>query len=188
VSRIRNITPIVAALVLLAAPVHASASPQDVVRDCASDGKLDHHYSDYDLRNAKVPTDVAEYTDCRAVIAAARNSGHGGGSASAVPYSANPALRTDAGSSAASPTDLAAFKAASGGAGDGSASPVTLGGRSIAPVTGGLASLAGAANRLPTPLLVALIAIAVLCAAGGIVASRRRWPQLWRAPLRLIRR
>src|ERR671930_2224271 len=68
-----------ATAVLLAVPAVALASPQQVIRDCAQDGKLDQHYSLSDLKNAekKLPTDVDEYTNCRDVINQAEVAGSG---------------------------------------------------------------------------------------------------------------
>src|SRR5256885_6185368 len=68
------------ATALVASPGVAQASPQDVLRDCAQDGKLDHHYSISDLKKAekKLPTDVDEYTNCRDVINQAEVQGSGG--------------------------------------------------------------------------------------------------------------
>ncbi|MEA2376065.1 MAG: hypothetical protein QOD53_2528, partial [Thermoleophilaceae bacterium] len=51
-----------------------------------------------------------------------------------------------------------------------------------------LSRLASAANQLPLPLTIALIAVAALCAAGALALAWRRWPQIRRAPLRLFRR
>jgi len=55
---------------VLATPETAEASPQGVIVDCAKDGKLDHHYSLSDLKQAEkdLPSDVDEYTNCRDVI------------------------------------------------------------------------------------------------------------------------
>src|SRR3954466_9855007 len=74
---------------VLATPETAEASPQGVIVDCAKDGKLDHHYSLSDLKQAEkqLPSDVDEYTNCRDVInqaevqgsgASNKNSSHGG--------------------------------------------------------------------------------------------------------------
>jgi hypothetical protein len=61
-------------------------------------------------------------------------------------------------------------------------------GQTLVPASSGLDHVAGSANKLPVPLIVAILAIALLCAVGGIAAAWRRWPALLRAPLRLIRR
>src|SRR5436190_5068248 len=86
VNRILKIAPLAAVFAALALPGAASASYQDVIRDCAQDGKLDHHYSTKDLRDASnhLPTDIKEYTDCAGVIQAALAS-RGGGTSSGGP-------------------------------------------------------------------------------------------------------
>ena len=56
------------------------------------------------------------------------------------------------------------------------------------PGSGGVFKTAGAANDVPTPVLLALIALGALTAAGGIVALRRRFPEVFGAALRLLRR
>jgi hypothetical protein len=174
--------------VALAAPASALASPSDVIRDCAADGRIDGHYSHSDLRRAQgqIPSDVNEYTDCRSAIAAKLNAGNGGGTGA--PSTGSPGLKTPAGAYAGSPADLAAYRAAAGRGGNGRAPGVSLGGADVTPATGGLARLASAANQLPLPLLIALIAIAAMCAGGALAAVSRRWPQIWRAPLRLLGR
>jgi hypothetical protein len=118
------------------------------------------------------------------VIDAARHHRGGGGG----PSSSNPALVTPTGAVAGSHADLAALKSETSRAGKGSSPAVNIGGGTVSPATGGIARLAGVANRLPAPLLVALAAIAVLSVAGAMVVAFRRWPQLLRAPLRLLRR
>ena len=70
------IAAVAAALVI--APV-ASASPDDVVRDCAADGVLNDPHADAEKRAAldRIPADLDEYSDCRSVITA--SIGRGGG-------------------------------------------------------------------------------------------------------------
>ena|SRR2546423_5648945 len=64
---------LLAILATLAMVSSASANYHSVIRDCAQDGKLNHHYSRADLKKAlnRLPTDIREYTDCYGVIAAA---------------------------------------------------------------------------------------------------------------------
>src|ERR1051325_7740025 len=79
--RIRHILTLLCAVTaLLVLPGLAQARPQQVIRDCAQDGKLYHHYSMSDLKSAlkKLPTDVDEYTNCRDVINQAEEQGSGG--------------------------------------------------------------------------------------------------------------
>src|SRR5213083_579654 len=65
----------------------AFGSAGGVIRDCSEDGVLNGHYSHSDLTKAldQLPSDLDEYTDCRAVIRSAqlgsagkqRGGGHG---------------------------------------------------------------------------------------------------------------
>src|SRR3569833_3568736 len=81
-SRMRRVVSLIAALAALTLPALAqAASPADVIRDCTLDGKLDHTYTQKELRKAlaAIPSDVDEYANCRDVInnaqlAAATNS------------------------------------------------------------------------------------------------------------------
>ena len=195
-SRIRNIAPLVLALfALVAFPTTSTAGSHNrnkIIKDCVDDGKIDGHYKKRDLKDAydNVPTDVNEYTDCRSAIGralAAMNSGEGGaGGGPGGGPPANPALATPSGAQAGSPADLKALKAASGG---GTPRPnVSVGGHMVSPATGGLTRVADAANSLPGPVVAALIAVIVLCLAGSLAAVWRRWPELRRAPLGLLRR
>src|SRR2546428_13751774 len=53
--------------------VPAFGSAKDVIRDCSEDGVLNGHYSHSELAKAlaQLPSDIDEYTDCRAVIRSA---------------------------------------------------------------------------------------------------------------------
>jgi hypothetical protein len=69
----------VALLVVLAMPLTAGASGDDVIRDCSQDGDLDKEYSDEELQDASenMPSDLDAYTDCRDVIRQAQAGGRG---------------------------------------------------------------------------------------------------------------
>ena len=178
---------------VLASPDVAQASPQSVIRDCAQDGKLDHHYSLSDLKQAEkdLPSDVDEYTNCRDVInqaqvssssASNKNSPHGSGTATG---SGGGGGGGAGGSSADDVKRLAkATKRASGG----DAPTLSLGGEKVTPGSPGVFKSASAANTLPTPVLAALIAVGLLTAAGGVLALRRRFPEVVGAALRIFRR
>jgi hypothetical protein len=75
----RLITLALTLLVALALPVLAHASGNDVIRDCAEDGDLDHDYSDKELEDAErnMPSDIDQYSDCRDVIQQAQAGGRG---------------------------------------------------------------------------------------------------------------
>jgi hypothetical protein len=187
--RFRNTLILLAATALLALPGVAMASPEQVIRDCAQDGKLDHHYSLSDLKNAekKLPTDVDEYTNCRDVINQAEVQGSGGndhGKAHGAVAGAGGGSGGGGGPTA-SPSDVRALNSAKGG---GPAPALSLHGEKVVPGSGGVFKTAGAANDLPMPVLIALLALGALTAAGGVVALRRRFPEVFGAALRLLRR
>ncbi|HEX6460000.1 MAG TPA: hypothetical protein VF032_13870 [Thermoleophilaceae bacterium] len=190
--RIRHtLIPLVAAFAVLVPAQVAMASPQQVIRDCAQDGKLNRHYSLSDLKKAEkiLPTDVDEYTNCRDVINQAEVQGSGGhshGSSNGPVGGAGGSSGGGGGGGAsASPSDINALNHAKNG---GNAPSLSLHGEKVVPGTGGVFKTAGAANSLPMPVLLALIAIGALCAAGGVVALRRRFPEAFGAALRLLRR
>jgi hypothetical protein len=172
----------------LVSPAVALASPQQVIRDCAQDGKLDHHYSLSDLKNAekKLPTDVDEYTNCRDVINQAEVQGSGGNSHGSAHGAGVGGGGSGGGGSAASPSDVRALNNAK--AGGGKPPSLSLHGEKVVPGTGGVFRTAGAANDVPMPVLLALIALGALTVAGGLVALRRRFPEVFGAALRILRR
>jgi hypothetical protein len=178
----------IAASTTLSTPSVAFASPEAVIRDCAQDGKLDHHYSLSDLKKAekKLPTDVNEYTNCADVINQAEVAGSGSKHPSAHGAAAGGGGRGSGGSGSASAGDVRALnRAKHGGSGPPS---LSLQGKKVVPGTGGVFRTAGAANDMPVPVLLALIAVAALTAAGGLVALRRRFPEVIGAALRVFRR
>src|SRR5215211_1105544 len=182
---------VVAAVVTVVLPAAAAASPGQVIRDCADDGQLQGHYSNEDLRKARdnLPSDLDEYSDCREVIGAAIGSGgaskrggsrggggagggggHGSGGAGAVSAAAERHARAG---------DASALEKATSG----DKPSLTVGGKPVSPGENGLFDLASASNGMPTPLLLALLAMAVLAAAAAFVALRRRVPALAKVPL-----
>ena len=60
--------------------------------------------------------------------------------------------------------------------------------RACSRVARGVFRTAGTANSLPTPILLALIAMALLAAGGGLVALGRRFPEVIGAASRIFRR
>jgi hypothetical protein len=173
---------VLAALVALAAPATAAASPNQVIKDCAEDGALNGSYTNRELRKAKnnLPTDIDEYSDCREIIAGAIKSGSGlGGSPG---QGVGGAGAADPGGAAARADDAAALDAITGAAKNGEAPSVNVGGEEVKPGTNGLFDLASASNEVPTPLLLALIGLGLLALAGGFVALRGRVPLLNKIP------
>ena len=156
------------------------ASANQVLRDCIMDGKLDGKYSNSELRKARdnLPSDSDEYSDCSEIIAAAikggSNRGSGAGSPGVGPpirpARLPPALRTRV-TSRRSPAAGAKPPA------------VDVGGTSLAPDSSGFFNLAGAANQVPLPLMIALVLLAVFAVVSGAAALRERVPALARLPL-----
>ena len=201
--RLRHILLLCAALCVLGAPAPAlGATSEEVIEDCNDDGKLDKNYTKEELDEAEddLPSDIDAYSDCRAAIDAARKrgvKGKGGkqGGTGGVPGAGfrgggtsggDPALSTEAGAQAGSREDLDALNQLTARSG-GDEPKVAVSGEPITPAAGA-ASVDESANEMPTPLLVALIAVGALGALGGAFAAWRRRPQqLRRGPLRFGR-
>jgi hypothetical protein len=170
----------IGALALLALPAPAFASADQVIRDCARDGRLDHDYSNAELRRARnnLPSDLDEYSDCRDVIASAIKGGSdlGGGAGSPGVGATDPA-----GEAAAKAGDTAELGAIAEG--KGSTPELSVGGRNVEPDDSGFFNLSGAANELPLPLLITLLLLAALALASGIGSLRERMPAVARVPL-----
>jgi hypothetical protein len=177
--RVIHLIAPVALLWALALPVGAAqADPGAVVRDCAADGSVDGSYSDADKRAAlgQIPADLDEYSGCRSAIAG--SIGGGGGKAKA--------SSSDSGGGAAGAAGAAGGAKASkkGAAGKKIAerrakrrkTEAVLGDRQVDPRNAGVFKAADTNNGLPTPVLLALIALGVLCVAGALLALGRRKP------------
>jgi hypothetical protein len=183
VTRLAYTLALAVALCALALPAVAGASPSQVIRDCQTDGDLDRKYSNEDLRKAEdnLPADVAEYSDCGEVIAAAitsgssKGAGGGGGGGEATSGGAS----SPEGQARKAEDDAALNKLTK----DRKRPEVSVGGRSISPGDNGLFNVAGATNGLPLPLLLALIAALLVALVGGLLALRRRVPAIGRLPL-----
>ncbi|MGI8803163.1 MAG: hypothetical protein ACR2KV_13495 [Solirubrobacteraceae bacterium] len=162
-------------------PSAAVASPQALIQDCTTNGRIVGHYSagDYSQALANLPTDIAEYSDCADVIRraqlAAAAAGGGSGSSPSGSVSTRSATLPAAGSAAsaaaavnprqdplgsAAPAERAAVAAARSGG----ASPVEIGGGLLRP--GVVAARTSSIfNALPTPLLIALAGLALVALA-----------------------
>ena len=180
-------------LCALALPATAHADYRDAIADCAEDGVLDGSYTNEELKKARknLPTDLAEYTDCPDVLAAAITGGPGKSGRAASPQAAaNPALVTENGAQAATQEDLDAVRKKVATSADGKAEKIEIAGRDITPGEGGVFDRAGStdANVLPLPLLLSLIALAAMCALAALLVLRRQWPATRRAALRIFRR
>jgi hypothetical protein len=166
----RRILPIsLLAAVLALAPASAwAAGGIDVIRDCTDNGRMDDSHGDLDYQQAldNLPSDVDEYTDCRQIITAARRrdaiaktssnddgGGGGGGSPSSSGGSGGTARSGKSTARKAKPVDQ---------------------GKPVVPPDSDL----GAVPRnqfLPTPVIVALIvmALAVLVWLAASIRARR---------------
>jgi hypothetical protein len=162
-------------LLVVALPAIAQASSFDVIKDCQDNSRLDRKHSRADLRNAQknLPTDVDEYGDCRELIAAAlnggsdRGKGRGGGAGGLGGAGSALARKRAAAAKAADAAALAKL---------GRKPHVKVGGKDVQPGDNGLFNLASANNSLPLPLLLGLIAAALLAIVGGLAVLRRRAP------------
>jgi hypothetical protein len=159
------------ASVLIAAPAFGSAN--DVIRDCSEDGVLNGHYSHSELAKAldKLPSDLDEYTDCRAVIRSAELASarkHKGGSG--VPGTVD----TTSPPSAAEQRRL--HDAAKG------AGSVEVGGRGITPGASAAPVKSAGLTDLPPLVLAVLVALAGAMLAGAALAIRRH-PELVPGPV-----
>jgi hypothetical protein len=197
--RIRHIpVTLAAALAVLAAaaPSATAADYHDAIRDCNDDGVLQGKYPRSTLRQARshLPASLREYSDCadvlaRAIAAAGKKGGHGGGDTA--PPLGDPALTTGSGAIASNPEQLNALKEKSKASTDDRApQQVAVGGTPVTPGTAGLSnkSLRTSPNELPGPLLFALIALGVLAAIAGFLLLRQGWPETRRVAIRILRR
>jgi hypothetical protein len=168
-------------LAVLAMPASAFASADQVLRDCIFDGKLDRKYSNAELRKAKenLPSDQDEYSDCGDVIASAIKGGSDKGKGAGSPGVSASDPQGEAAARTEDQGDLASVASAA----KDDAPTVDVGGASLEPDSSGFFNLAGAANEVPLPLLVALILLGLFALASGIAAMRERVPALARIPL-----
>ena len=178
---VRNIV-LLGAFALLALPAAANADP---VTDCARDNDLDKHYSNSELHKAldELPTDSDEYGLCREVITGAITGGsdRGGGRPSSTGPNGEPLPPEEQAKRTKDSQELANL---AGDDGSSQNTPsVKVGDETVKPGSNGLFDTASASNDLPTPLLIALIALAVLAVAGVLVALRSRIPALGRVPI-----
>ncbi|MEA2299257.1 MAG: hypothetical protein QOF77_2193 [Solirubrobacteraceae bacterium] len=174
---VRRTAGTLALLALLLFPAAAPASPQALIRDCLTNGRVAGHYSqqDYTQALANLPTDVAEYSDCAGVIRHAQLTAAGGaggsstGSGTASP-GGGPAAAPGAGAAAVNPRQdplslaTPAERAAVAQARQGGGAALDVGGRLLRP--GVVATRTSSIlNTLPTPLLIALGALILIAMA-----------------------
>jgi hypothetical protein len=170
----------VALLVALALPTGAQADPGAVVRDCASDGSVDGNYSDADKRAAlgQIPADLDEYSNCRSVISGSIGGGSGKAKASDNGSGGGAVAAGAAGAAGGAKVtkSVSKHKKSAERAKKRKKTEAVLGDRQVDPRNAGVFKAADTNNGLPTPVLLALIALGVLCVAGGLLALGRRKP------------
>ena len=208
-NRLFRITFLLALLgVVLVVPAAAQAQGGNQVReDCLEDGKLDRDYPAAALRSAlgDAPSNEEEYGgDCREIIRQALANKTAGRSGSSAGAGGRPGgvggVEGDQSADGIPDTDEdfdALQTAVRGGSdddddsGEGFSQPappfLSLGEETIVPKAPP-AALAGASNDLPVPIWLALFALAALTLTAGMIAVRRRFPQVRRATLGLLRR
>ena len=174
-------TLVLIAVLLLGLPAAARANGDAVIRDCAQDGVLNKHYTQKELQDAlrNLPSDIDEYTDCRAVIRAAM----GGGSGNTTPGPPN-GIATPSGAVAGSAGDVQALNDLTARALKGKRPAVVIGGQKIVPGNAGLSGLLGGlagSNGMPTSLLAAITGLLLLAGTTAYLAVRAKVPGLARA-------
>ena len=170
-----------------------------MIRDCQDDSRLSRQYSRSDLRKARdnLPSELAEYSNCLEVIGAAIKrasapTDSGGNPGGPGPGGGNPgagapgaafdnAFQNSPAEQAARAKDQADLEALTNSGDD--PPPIDVGGQTVKPGENGLFDLASASNELPTPLLLALIAMGLALLAGAFLALRSKVPALARVPL-----
>ncbi|MFL5840628.1 MAG: hypothetical protein ACJ77Z_09290 [Thermoleophilaceae bacterium] len=181
-------TLVLIAVLLLGLPAAARASSDDVIRDCAFDGKLDKTYSQKELQQAykNLPSDANEYTDCSAVIRAAMT----GGSGNTGPGPAN-GIITASGAVAGSQDDVNALTHLIDKGTKGKRPAVTLAGQKVLAGNAGLGGVLGGlagSNGMPTSLVLAIVALGLLAVVTAYLGAREKFPHARRVALRLFGR
>lgn len=155
-------------LLLSAAPAFASGA--DVIRDCLQNGRLTKTYSqkEYAAALSNLPTDVAEYSDCEALIRAART---GIGQSSGTGTGRDPYAGVTPQETARAQQQIAAAQRSG-------ATPQRIGtGRQARLVTPGALSyrkISAASSELPTPLLVLVVLILLGAGFAAVQLYRHR--------------
>jgi hypothetical protein len=174
------VTLIAPAAGLLTAAPAVAYDVSTVYRDCETNGQLTGHYSRAELQSAlsNIPSQMAEYSDCQAIIqrallsASTPSGGHHGGSSTIVPASrgrgGGGSGKGSSGRARRSHSKLRGSKKASSRSG--AEKPLTVGGSNIRPT----AAATSSARSLPAALLVVLILLGLTAVTGGALAIRRR--------------
>ena len=192
------IAPALVTLVLaLLSAAPAMASGDDVVRDCADNGYVDGEYTDAEKRAAlkRIPADLDAYSDCRSQIKSSFGPGAGVSSPGGFPdEDGGGGGSGGSGGGSGSGSDDAGGALSPGEEREDTArdrkreiaraeTESLLGDRTMDPGTTGVFDRASTASGLPLPVLLALIALALLLAAGALVLGKRRHPELFAGAL-----
>jgi hypothetical protein len=146
---------------------------------------VDENHSDADKKAAldRIPADLDEYSDCRSVIGAsidgpkAGASGRGGGGDDAAAGGGTAAERAARAKKRRARAKLLKAKR--------ERTEAALGGPNADPKDPAVFEASNTSNGLPTPVLLALIALGLLGAAGGVMALGRH-NQRFAATLRRV--
>ena len=184
------IAPVAVVAVLALAPA-AGASPTDVLRACLNEQSLDR-FSDADKRGAlnQLAADQDEYSDCRSVIGASIGSGNASAKASTAGVSAGVGTSPRQARKAQAEKQRRLREVRRKRARK--ARERELGPRTVDPRDAGVFKAASTANGMPLPLVLAVVALALLTLTGGLLVLSRRNPRvagvLRRVPLPRFRR
>ncbi len=179
-SRIRHLIASVAVLAVLALAPTAGASPNAVVRACLNEESLEG-FSDADKRAAldQLAADQDEYSDCRAVIGGSIGSKKAGVNRDSTGN--GPVGGGSKGSNSPEARKAAARKKLLARAAQRQQARQVrerrLGERTVDPRDAGVFKAANTANGMPLPVILAVIALALLTLAGGTLALWRRNPR-----------
>ena len=155
------------AALTVAAPA-AYSSPMSVIRDCSEDGVLNGKYSASELDGAleQLPSDLDEYTDCRAVIRRAQLGSAGDKHRAAKRPAVADRVDATAPPTAGEQREIAKAR--------GSQKPVRIGGIGVHPgASGAPFKSAGFGTDLPTLVLLVLIGLGASMLAGTAVGVKR---------------
>ena len=162
---------------VLLAPSGAAASYQRLLLDaCGNDGRVNGNYTPSEYRDAlsHIPTDVDQYSDCRAILTAAQLAAASGNSASGGSNSGGGAAIGQQGSTSNPPqSESNSVNAAVSDAVNTGGGPVVIGAATVNPDAIGASR---SISSLPTALIVALALIgsAALAAILLIIIPRVR--------------
>ena len=158
-------------ILLLAAPTASAGVREKILREC-QEGRITGNYTPRQIRDARknIPTDIDEYSDCRAVLARASLAGRSGGpGGTAAPGGVFPGGGGGDLTYANGPEEEQALVDALNTAPEGA----TVAGEKLFPAASGLAADA-VRHGLPATLLIALILLGLCALAAAVPAVRRR--------------